>query len=59
MRQVNVMGALNTIRYGVELMGSNEKNASGQRGVVINTASLAAFDGQSGQVLLFPSPRVK
>ena len=31
------------------LMGSNEPDADGQRGVVINTASVAAFEGQIGQ----------
>lgn len=30
-------------------MGENEPNADGQRGVVVNTASIAAFDGQIGQ----------
>jgi len=47
---VNVMGTVNMIRYGVELMGENAKNESGQRGVIISTASIAAFDGQAGQV---------
>ncbi|KAJ1352875.1 hypothetical protein KIN20_009364 [Parelaphostrongylus tenuis] len=46
---VNLMGAFNVIRHGVALMGENEKDESGQRGVVINTASVAAFDGQTGQ----------
>ena len=31
-------------------MGKNEPNENGQRGVVVNTASVAAFDGQCGQV---------
>uniref|UniRef100_A0A8R1HI13 3-hydroxyacyl-CoA dehydrogenase type-2 n=1 Tax=Caenorhabditis japonica TaxID=281687 RepID=A0A8R1HI13_CAEJA len=46
---VNVLGTFNVIRYGVALMGEHEKDANGQRGVVINTASVAAFDGQTGQ----------
>uniref|UniRef100_A0A1I8AHU5 3-hydroxyacyl-CoA dehydrogenase type-2 n=1 Tax=Steinernema glaseri TaxID=37863 RepID=A0A1I8AHU5_9BILA len=46
---VNVIGTFNVIRHGVELMGQNEKDDMGQRGVIINTASVAAFDGQSGQ----------
>jgi len=47
---VNVMGTLNMIRYSLEMMGENAKDEQGQRGVVINTASIAAFDGQAGQV---------
>ncbi|EFO93743.1 hypothetical protein GCK72_014065 [Caenorhabditis remanei] len=46
---VNVLGTFNVIRHGVALMGEHEKDANGQRGVVINTASVAAFDGQTGQ----------
>ncbi|VDM62657.1 unnamed protein product [Angiostrongylus costaricensis] len=46
---VNVMGTFNVIRHGVALMGENEKDESGQRGVVISTASVAAYDGQTGQ----------
>lgn len=38
------------IRHGVALMGENAKDEAGQRGVVVNTASVAAFDGQTGQV---------
>ncbi|VDO75112.1 unnamed protein product [Heligmosomoides polygyrus] len=46
---VNVLGAFNVIRHGVALMGENAKDEAGQRGVVVNTASVAAFDGQTGQ----------
>ncbi|KHJ94916.1 oxidoreductase, short chain dehydrogenase/reductase family protein [Oesophagostomum dentatum] len=46
---VNVLGTFNVIRHGVALMGENEKDEAGQRGVVISTASVAAFDGQTGQ----------
>ncbi|KJH49887.1 oxidoreductase, short chain dehydrogenase/reductase family protein [Dictyocaulus viviparus] len=46
---VNVIGTFNVIRHGVALMGENMKDSAGQRGVVISTASVAAFDGQSGQ----------
>ncbi|MFH4977759.1 hypothetical protein AB6A40_004468 [Gnathostoma spinigerum] len=46
---VNVIGTLNVIRYAVQLIGENAKDEFGQRGVVINTSSAAAFDGQSGQ----------
>lgn len=37
------------IRLAVGLIGENEPDADGQRGVVINTSSVAAFDGQMGQ----------
>lgn len=45
-----MLGAFNVIRHGVALMGENAKDEAGQRGVVVNTASVAAFDGQTGQV---------
>lgn len=38
------------IRLAVGLMGKNQPNNDGHRGVVVNTASVAAFDGQMGQV---------
>lgn len=47
--QVNIAGTFNVIRLSVGLMGDNEPNADGQRGVIINTASVAAFEGQIGQ----------
>ncbi|KAK6050946.1 oxidoreductase, short chain dehydrogenase/reductase family protein [Cooperia oncophora] len=47
--EVNVMGTFNVIRHGVALMGENAKDEAGQRGVVVSTASVAAFDGQTGQ----------
>jgi len=46
---VNTVGTFNVIRLAVGLMGKNEPNEDGQRGVVINTASVAAYDGQMGQ----------
>ncbi|XP_046395655.1 3-hydroxyacyl-CoA dehydrogenase type-2 [Ischnura elegans] len=46
---VNTGGTFNVIRLAAGLMGQNEPNQDGQRGVVINTASVAAFDGQIGQ----------
>ncbi|XP_067880431.1 3-hydroxyacyl-CoA dehydrogenase type-2 [Heterodontus francisci] len=46
---VNIGGTFNVIRLAVAEMGKNEPDADGQRGVVINTASVAAFDGQVGQ----------
>jgi len=46
---VNTIGTFNVIRLSVALMGENTPNADGQRGVIINTASVAAYDGQMGQ----------
>ncbi|KAL4226574.1 hypothetical protein ACF0H5_014559 [Mactra antiquata] len=46
---VNVGGTFNVIRQAAALMNENEGNADEQRGVIINTASIAAFDGQIGQ----------
>lgn len=46
---VNTVGTFNVIRLASGLMGLNEPNIDGQRGVIINTASVAAFDGQIGQ----------
>jgi NAD(P)-dependent dehydrogenase (short-subunit alcohol dehydrogenase family) len=48
--QVNLNGVFNALRLGAERMSQNEPNAAGERGVIINTASIAAFDGQVGQV---------
>lgn len=47
--QVNTAGTFNVIRLAVGLIGKNEPDHDGQRGIVINTASVAAFDGQIGQ----------
>jgi len=46
---VNVVGSFNMIRLAAEAMSQNEPNADGERGVIVNTASVAAFDGQIGQ----------
>lgn len=46
---VNLIGTFNVIRLAAEKMIQNEPNAEGERGVIINTASVAAFDGQMGQ----------
>ncbi|XP_022915916.1 3-hydroxyacyl-CoA dehydrogenase type-2 [Onthophagus taurus] len=46
---VNTIGMFNVIRLSVGLIGENEPNTEGQRGVVVNTASIAAYDGQIGQ----------
>ena len=47
--QVNLIGTFNSIRLAAAAMARNEPNAGGERGVIINTASVAAFDGQIGQ----------
>jgi 3-hydroxyacyl-CoA dehydrogenase/3-hydroxy-2-methylbutyryl-CoA dehydrogenase len=47
---VNVVGTFNSIRLTAEAMSKNSPDADGARGVIINTASIAAFDGQMGQV---------
>jgi NAD(P)-dependent dehydrogenase (short-subunit alcohol dehydrogenase family) len=46
---VNLIGTFNMIRLAADAMSRQEPNASGERGVIINTASVAAFDGQIGQ----------
>ncbi|HET7479122.1 MAG TPA: 3-hydroxyacyl-CoA dehydrogenase [Rubrobacteraceae bacterium] len=48
--QVNLIGTFNVIRLAAEAMTQNEPSEDGERGVIINTASVAAFDGQMGQV---------
>ena len=46
---INLIGTFNVLRLCAAIMQSNEPNAEGERGVIINTASVAAFDGQVGQ----------
>ena len=46
---INLIGTYNVIRLAASKMASNEPNENGERGVVINTASVAAFEGQIGQ----------
>lgn len=46
---VNLIGTFNVIRLAAAQMASQEADAHGTRGVIINTASIAAFDGQIGQ----------
>jgi len=48
--QINLIGTYNVLRLASAAMMQNPPNPSGERGVVINTASVAAFDGQIGQV---------
>jgi NAD(P)-dependent dehydrogenase (short-subunit alcohol dehydrogenase family) len=46
---INLVGTFNMARLAAEAMGRSEAAASGERGIIINTASVAAFDGQIGQ----------
>ncbi len=47
--QVNLIGTFNVIRLAAAAMLGNEPDEEGGRGVIVNTASVAAFDGQIGQ----------
>ncbi len=47
--QINLIGSFNVIRLAAAAMDRNTPNAAGERGVIVNTASVAAFDGQIGQ----------
>jgi NAD(P)-dependent dehydrogenase (short-subunit alcohol dehydrogenase family) len=47
---INLVGSFNMIRLAAAAMSRQEPTADGERGVLINTASVAAFDGQIGQV---------
>ena len=46
---VNLIGSFNMIRLAAEAMSKNEPEPTGERGVLISTASVAAYDGQMGQ----------
>jgi len=46
---INLIGTFNMIRLAADAMARQPPNASGERGVIVNTASVAAFDGQIGQ----------
>jgi NAD(P)-dependent dehydrogenase (short-subunit alcohol dehydrogenase family) len=47
--EVNLIGTFNVMRLAAEAMQQLDVNAEGERGVIINTASIAAFEGQIGQ----------
>ncbi len=47
--QVNLIGSFNMIRLAADAMCKNEPESTGERGVLISTASVAAYDGQIGQ----------
>jgi NAD(P)-dependent dehydrogenase (short-subunit alcohol dehydrogenase family) len=48
--EVNLIGTFNVVTLAAQAMAKTEADENGQRGVVVNTASIAAFDGQIGQV---------
>ena len=47
--KVNLIGTFNVARLAAAAMARNQPNENGERGVIVNTASVAAFDGQVGQ----------
>ena len=46
---INLVGTFNVLRLAAEVMAGNDPLTDGQRGVIINTASVAAYEGQMGQ----------
>ena len=48
--RVNLIGSFNVLRYAAAAMGGNEPDREGERGAVVMTASIAAYDGQIGQI---------
>jgi NAD(P)-dependent dehydrogenase (short-subunit alcohol dehydrogenase family) len=48
--KVNLIGSFNVLRLAAAAMSENEPGAEGERGVCVNTASIAAYDGQVGQI---------
>lgn len=46
---INLIGTFNMLRLAAEAMAQNQPDSGGERGIIINTASVAAFDGQIGQ----------
>ncbi|MBD0329103.1 MAG: SDR family oxidoreductase [Thermoleophilia bacterium] len=48
--EVNLVGTFNVVRLAAEAIAQAEPSESGERGVIVNTASVAAFEGQVGQV---------
>lgn len=48
--RVNLIGSFNVLAQAAEVMAGNQPSDEGERGVIVNTASIAAFDGQAGQV---------
>lgn len=47
---INLVGTFNVLRLAAEAMAANEPDKAGQRGLILNTASVAAYEGQIGQI---------
>ncbi len=47
--EINLIGTFNVIRLAAQVMSGNSPDADGGRGVIVNTASVAAFEGRSGR----------
>jgi NAD(P)-dependent dehydrogenase (short-subunit alcohol dehydrogenase family) len=47
---INLVGTFNTLTHAASMMSKTEPSDDGERGVIVNTASVAAFDGQIGQL---------
>jgi len=47
--EINLVGTFNVLRLAAQSMADNSPDAEGERGIIVNTASIAAFDGQIGQ----------
>jgi len=47
--EINLVGTFNVLRLAASAMSANDPNEQGERGVIVNTASIAAYDGQIGQ----------
>ena len=48
--QINLIGTFNVARLAAEQMATNEPDEGGERGVIINTSSVHAYEGQAGKV---------
>ena len=48
--EINLIGTFNVLRLAAAAMSANEPDKEGERGVCVNTASIAAYDGQIGQI---------
>lgn len=46
---INVVGTFNMLRFAAQLMAKNDLEVEGERGLIVNTASVAAYEGQIGQ----------
>ncbi len=47
--EINLTGTFNVLRLAAQVMAENTANADGERGIIVNTSSVAAFEGQVGQ----------